>query len=642
MPESFRDGRLSSGDDPALEPRLGVLAACIVVVFLIFFLRLFQLQIVEGADLRRRSERNFVRTVRLEAPRGDIVDRRGRVLATTRPAYAVQVIPNELREADRTYRVLAALLQEDPVEIRDQVGHPRGRARFQPVVLDGDMDYLELVGVESYRYAMPGVVIDILPRREYVHAASAAHLLGTIGQIEQSQLATPRFADYRGGDIVGQSGLEALYEEHLRGRAGGRNLVVDVAGREVEVLDEVPAIPGGRLVLALDLDLQLAAEAAFDSHSAEEPDKMGALVALDPRNGDVLALVSRPAYDPNDFAGGIDPKTWVGLRDHRWEPLRNRALSGHYPPGSTYKALVALAGLEEGVITPESDAYCPGHYRLGRRVYRCWKRGGHGTINLRQSLVHSCDVFYYQLGQELGIDKIAEFAQGFGLGTPTGIALRGEKSGLVPTKAWKERARREPWLKGETVSASIGQGFNLTTPIQLAVLYGAIANGGTLVEPRLVKRFETWRGQLVREQPEGATRQAPVSQESLAIVRDALHGVVADKRGTGARARVKGMSVAGKTGTTQVVSLEVVEGMEDDEIPIRYRDHAWFAAFAPVEDPQIVVAVLVEHGGGGGANAAPIAQRVLQKFAETRGLVPAPPESKLVATRATGASRALD
>jgi penicillin-binding protein 2 len=627
----FHDGRLSAGDDPGVERRIGLVGVLLAVAFAIFAIRLFQLQIIQGADLRNRSERNFVRTVRLLAPRGEIVDRYGRTIATSRPAFAVGVIPSEVQTADLTYEVLGQLLERDPLQLAEQVGQPRGRERFATVVLDNDLPYDGLARVESHRYALPGVVTDSVPRRFYPEHDLAAHLLGTIGEIQQQQLESRRFAGYRAGDVVGQRGLEHELEGHLRGRDGGRNLVVNVAGREIEVLDEVKPEPGGRVVLTLDLDLQRAAEEAFRAPPAEpaidpatgepvppEPDKMGALVALDPRNGDVLALVSRPAYDPNGFAGGIDGDTWRALTGDEWRPLQDRALSGMYPPGSTYKAVVAAAGLAEGAIDPQEEVVCPGHYRLGRRVYRCWRRGGHGPVNLWSAIRDSCDVYFYELGLRLGIDTIARYARAFGLGHRTGIDLPGEKSGLVPSSEWKERARGEPWIKGETVSASIGQGYNLVTPLQLAVVYAAIANGGTPVQPRTVLRLEDWQGGLVEARSVRLGDRVPVPPEQLDLVREGLTAVVMDPKGTGRRARVPGVQIAGKTGTSQVVRLEQVEGLEGDEIPIRYRDHAWFAAFAPADAPEIVVVALVEHGGSGGSVAAPIAQKVLARHFEKK------------------------
>ncbi len=615
----YGDDRLGSVDSPLGDGRLGLLALVIALAFGVFLLRLFQLQILEGADLRQRSQQNSVRTLVLEAPRGAIVDREGRTLAANRPAYRVQVIPNELREPDRTYRALGQLLERDAVELASRVGQPTGRKRFQPVELDGDMGEERLARVEAHRFAMSGVMTDMRPRRHYLEDARAAHLLGSIGEIQPAQLQNERFADYRAGEIVGQTGLEARLEEHLRGRAGGRNVIVDVAGREMREVDMIRPSPGGRAILHIDLDLQRAAEAAFESQDPEKPDRMGALVALDPRNGEVLALVSRPTYDPNDFAGGIDSEIWQGLIGDEWVPLQNRAIAGQYSPGSTFKAIVAVAGLAEGEIDPADEVFCPGYYRLGRRTYRCWKRVGHGSVDLTQALVHSCDVYFYQLGVTLGIDRISRYAKAFGLGQLTGIDLPGEKAGLVPTRDWKIRVKKEPWQKGETVSVSIGQGANLVTATQLAVAFSVVANGGQRVQPRILRRLETWDGRLVDEPETPDTTSVGISKNVLDIVSRALTAVVEQPRGTGGRSRVPGVEVAGKTGTTQVVSLDLVKDLEDDEIPLRYRDHAIFAAYAPAEAAEIAVAVIVEHAGeGGGAAAAPIAQRVLARYFEKR------------------------
>ena len=624
MGSGYPSGRLGTGEDPSIERRIGILAAGIVIVFVVFLVRLFQLQILEGAHLRSRSERNSVRTARLEAPRGEIVDREGRVLATNRPAFGVQIIPSEIRSAEITYRTLAMLLERDIESLRSQVGQPTGRDRFQPVVLDPDLPYDVRARVESHRYALPGVVTDIVPLRLYVEGPLAAHLLGSIGEIGSKQLRRREFSGYRQGQIVGQRGVELSWERHLRGRAGGRNLVVDVEGREIQELDGVEPTPGGRVILTLDLDLQRAAEEAFQAPPPREPgaprkpDKMGALVALDPRNGDVLAIVSRPAYDPNRFAGGIDAATWERLTADRWRPLQDRALSGVYPPGSTYKVVLAAAALAEGEVQPDEEFYCRGSFRLGRRSYRCWKKRGHGSVNLKKALVESCDVYFYQLGLRLGIERIARFARAFGFGRKTGIDLPAEKEGLVPTPEWKQRNRNEPWMKGETVSASIGQSFNLVTPLQLAVAYAAIANGGQLVKPRVVLRLERWEGEVVDEPKPELGDVLPVSAEHLEWLRDALASAVQGRRGTGARARIKGFDVAGKTGTSQVVRLSRVAGLKGEAIPIQLRDHALFAAFAPASAPEIVVVAVVEHGGTGGSVAAPLVRRVLARYAEKR------------------------
>ncbi len=619
-----RLARLGGGAETAVAERVPLLAGAMVLVFAVFFVRLFQLQVIESADLRERSQRNSVRTIYLEAPRGEIVDREGRALATTRPAFELSVMPVDLRQPERTFAALGQLIDADPAALRAQVGERRGRERFQAIRLAADLSEDGHARVESHLFALPGVLTDAIPRRHYLEGELAAHLLGALGEIRKEQLATRDFADYRSGEVIGQSGLESLMQAQLRGRAGGRNLVVDVAGRVIEVLDEVRPSGGGRVTLTIDLDLQRAAEQAFLPDVLGGPAKMGALVALDPRNGDVLALVSKPSYDPNAFAGGVDPETWKRLTRDPHKPLQNRALAGQYPPGSTYKAIVAAAALEEGVINPARRVYCPGHFTLGRRTYRCWKKEGHGEVDLRRALVESCDVYFYQAGLALGVDRLAFFARGFGLGKRSGIPFTGEAPGLVPTSAWKQNRFREPWVLGETVSVAIGQGFDLVTPLQLAVAYGAIANGN-VVTPRLVQSYEDEEGNQVPGPAAHVRGTAPVSAAHLERVRSALAGVVEEPRGTGGRSRVPGVRVAGKTGTAQVVGLQHTEGIDEAELELRHRDHAWFAAFAPVEEPEIVVSVLVEHGGHGGSAAAPIAQKVLARYFEKTRPAPEAP-----------------
>ncbi len=623
----------------AIDGRLRLIGALIVAVFAIFVLRLFQLQIVEGEALQKRSEQNSVRTVRLEAPRGDILDREGRLLATTRPAYELQVIPNGLVEPETTFAALARLIETDPVLLQDRVGVRKGAERFQPVSLMDDLDFDRLARVETHRYALPGVVTDVQPRRHYVEGALAAHLMGLIGEIDAKQLEKKARQGYRPGDVIGQAGLEARLESHLRGRAGGRNVVVDVAGREVEVLDEVSAVPGGKAVLALDLDLQREAEAAFLDVPDGEPPKMGAVVALDVQTGDVLVMLSRPAYDPNAFAGGIDSETWNALTGDEWKPLQNRAIQNHFPPGSIHKPILAAALLADGIVTPQTRVFCPGYFRHGRRTYRCWKRGGHGWVDIHNAIKQSCDVFFYTNGVKLGIDRLAHYARAFGLGHRTGIGLANEAPGLIPSTEWKKRRFGVVWYPGETVSASIGQGYNLYTPLQLAVAYAALANGGKVLRPRLLLRLEDQRGTVVEEFPPEVRGEVPVPPEQLEVVRRGLTAVVEEQGGTGRRARVPGVRVAGKTGTAQVVRLEHTEGLEDEEIPIRYRDHGWFGAFAPADAPEIAVAVFVEHGLHGSSAAAPVAQRILARYFEKKAPVA---ESVAASEYRSGGELALD
>jgi len=607
---------LSGGDVP-IDGRLRLFAALLGAIFAIFELRLFQLQVVEAQELRERALRNSVRTVRLEAPRGEIVDREGRTLADTRSARELSVVPNDLQRKEVTFAALAQLLERDVAELGERVGSPRGNARFRPVRLVGDLDYVQLARIETHRFALPGVGTHVRPLRNYPHGPLGAHVLGTLGEVRGDQLEKEAYADHRAGDVIGQTGLEAELESTLRGVAGGRNIVVDAAGREVEELERVEPEPGSRVVLTLDLDLQRAAWEAFHDVPDGEPPKMGSAVAIDVHTGDVLALVSLPAFDPNAFAGGIDAATWKALTGDEWDPLQNRAVQNHYPPGSTHKVIVAAALLEEKVITPQSRVFCPGFFRYGGRSYRCWKKEGHGSVDLIRAIQQSCDVFFYTYGVQLGIDRMARIAKGFGLGQPTGLGLSGETTGLVPSSEWKQRRFGERWYPGETVSASIGQGYNLYTPIQLAVSYAAIASGEQ-IQPRLVLRVEGKDG--VYEAPPAKRHPVPVAPEHLAWVRRGMTAVVEEPGGTGMRARVPGVRVAGKTGTAQVVRLEHTEGMKEHEIPVRHRDHAWFGAFAPADAPDIAVGVFVEHGLHGSSGAGPVAQRILARYFEKRGM----------------------
>ncbi len=636
---------LGQGPETILEGRVRIVAAVVILVFGLFGMRLFQLQVVEHEILGERAQRNSIRTARLVAPRGEVLDREGRVLATTRPAFGLQVVPSELRDRNLTYAALEQLVDREGAWFSERVRKARGSRRHQALRLLDDLSFDQLARLEAHRYALPGVLTDVQPRRHYLEGEFAAHLLGSIGEVRADQLERDRFRGYGPGDVVGQTGLEARLERHLRGRDGGRNVVVDVAGREVEVVDEVAPVPGRTVTLALDLDLQRAAEEAFLEVPEGEPPRMGAVVALDVHGGDVLAMLSRPAYDPNDFAGGIDSDTWKSLTGDPWKPLRNRAIQNHYPPGSTYKAVVAAALLQEGVVTPSTRVFCPGHFRFGRRTYRCWKRTGHGWVDLKIALKRSCDVYFYQHGVKLGIDRLAGYAKAFGLGAVTRLDLPGEIAGLVPSSEWKQRRLGEPWYPGETVSASIGQGYNLVTPLQLAVAFAAIANGGKVVKPRLLLGVSGHGGRELEAMGSEVLGTLPVAPEWLAAVSDGLTAVVEESGGTGGRARVKGMRVAGKTGTVQVVGLGITEGLEEDEVPIKHRDHAWFAAFAPADDPQIAVSVFVEHGLHGSSAAAPIAQRVLERWWEKQQQVPEDDPDAPAATLAGVAregDRALD
>ncbi len=603
--------------DARLERKLAGAVLFATAIFVVLVARLFWLQVLQGEEFRQSAERNSVRTRRVEAPRGIVFDRAGAILVDSRPSFDVLVVPSEVPDLDRTLLRVSRLAGLDPVEAREAIGQPRGAARFQALRVGHDLPRDAVARVEDHLFALDGVSTHVAPVRSYIHGALGAHVLGALGEISARQLENRAYAGYRRGDVIGSRGVEALLDRQLRGQPGGVNVLVDAHGRELDRLDEVDAVPGRNVVLTLDLRVQTAAETALG-----ETGRTGAVIALDPSSGAVLALASSPGFDPNRFASGIDHDEWAALTSDPLHPLQDRALQGQYPPGSTYKAITAIAGLEEQAITPQWTTYCSGSYRLGRRRYRCWKRAGHGEVSLHRALVESCDVYFYQVAQRVGIERLAYYARELGLGSATGIDLGGEMSGLVPTSAWKLRRFSEVWVEGETLSAGIGPGFNLLTPIQLARAYAAIGNGGTLWRPFVVREVRDPEGPTLERFDAQRTAQVPVSAQTLALVGRALRGVVHDPHGTGyiMRGLPGGIEAAGKTGTAQVIALAQDVPEDDESIPIAHRDHAWFVTYVPPENPRIVVAVIVEHGGHGGSAAAPVARRVVEAFLETEGI----------------------
>jgi len=467
-----------------------------------------------------------------------------------------------------------------------------------------------VVALESHQLDLPGVTLRTRPRRSYAQGVMTAHVLGYMGEIGSRQLKLLKDQGYAVGDEIGQYGLERRWEEMLRGQSGGQQFEVDALGRRVRVLHEVPDVPGYTVTLTLDRDVQQAAFEALDG-------KEGTIVALDVQNGAILAMVSTPAFDPNAFARGIKPAEWRGLITDRLRPLSNRAIQGQYPPGSTFKIIMAIAGLEEGTLQPEAYISDPGYYFFGNRSFRDWKKGGHGSVNLHKAIVESCDVYFYQVGQRLGVDRIAKWARAFGLGEKTGAALDDEKGGTIPDSEWKRKRYRQPWFPGETLSVSIGQGYVTATPLQLVNLMAALANGGTLLRPRLVSKVESVDGAVVREYGPEKIRKIELQQTTLDRVRTALADVVRAPGGTGGTARSSIVDIAGKTGTAQVVEMKGGY-VKTEQLAYFNRDHAWFVSYAPVENPRIAVVVLVEHGGHGGDAAAPLAKKVIEKYMETQ------------------------
>ena len=587
---------------PAFRRRFAIALWAVLVLFGLTLVRLWQLQVTEGEQYRSLSENNRIRLKRVHATRGTILDRRRQVLVDNRPSFDVTLVPEDAHDVPRTIAALTRLLGPEAGDLAAVVAAAANRPPFEEVILKRDIDWESIVALETHQLELPGVSVQVGPRRTYPFGDAAAHLLGYVGEVSQQELATRR--GYHMGDLIGKAGAERYWEDYLRGIDGGQQVEVDAVGRKLRVLSEVEETPGNTLVLTIDRDLQLAAEHAMG-------DRDGAVVALDPRSGEVLAMVSRPAFDPNVFARGIRGAEWRALLEDPKHPLNSKALQGTYPPGSTFKIVMAAAALDEGVINPFTQIFCSGGLFFGNRTFRCWRAGGHGSVNVHEALVRSCDVFFYQVGQRLGIDAIAEYAHRLGLGAPTGIGLEHESGGIIPSSAWKRQRFGEPWYAGETLSVAIGQGYVTVTPLQMANLIAAVTNGGIVYRPQFVKQVERPDGPVVLEEAAVPVRQLDFKKSTLLQIRQALSDVVNTSRGTGTKAHLATIEVGGKTGTSQVGVLGA-ERTKQGHMARERRDHAWFLAFAPVANPEIAVAVLAEHAGEhGGTAAAPIARAVI-------------------------------
>ena len=581
------------------------------IAFLLLSGHLWFLQTLRGRELRRMSDNNCIRIREQPADRGFLLDRRGNVLAQNRPSFEVYLVPEDLRGQPGVVAEIAQLLNLDPAEIEQKLKQSMRRAPFKPVKIKADIEWNELAVLESNRVHLPGLLIEVNPTRAYNYRALASHLIGYLGEVDEDDLREPREVPYRSGALIGKSGVEYQWEPDLRGVDGGRQIEVDAMGREIRPLRSIESLPGNNLVLTIDLEVQRAAEEALRDHN-------GALIAMDPRNGRILAMVSKPSFDPDLFASSISPEEWKDLVENPAHPLQNKGIQGQYPPGSIFKIVTAIAGLESGVITPSTTFNCAGAFPYGNREFRCWKEGGHGPISLRRAIVESCDIYFYQAALKIGVDTIAHYAREFGLGRKTGIALPYEKAGIVPSSSWKKRRLGIPWYTGETLPLSVGQGYLNVTPLQQVTFMSAVANGGRLYLPQVVERVENMYGKVLKEFLPVETGRASVSAETLHFIQDALTGAVNEPHGTGAPAALRDIKVAGKTGTAQVIKM-AQDAKRGVSIPQRFRDHAWFAAYAPVKDPRIAVIVLVEHGGFGASAAAPIAKQVLEKFFQIEG-----------------------
>ncbi|MDA8415348.1 MAG: penicillin-binding protein 2 [Desulfobacteraceae bacterium] len=599
-----------------MESKQRILVISFVVggIFLLLLLRLWHLQILNTDDYRSMSENNRLRFVPVAASRGAIMDRFGKVLVSNRPSFSLAVVPQEMKDKDGLFNRLTSLLGLDRRELDERWNKLMGRAKYYPVVLASNISRDQVEIIEENRLRLPGVEIEMKPVREYSSNLLAAHLLGYIGEISDDELDRKGYEEYNPGDYVGKNGIEQNWENELHGNDGGRQLEVDARGRVLRTISESYPTVGNSVVLTIDASIQKQAEKAFG-------DQAGAAVAMDVNSGEVLAFVSNPSFDPALFSGKLPADVWKSYLDDIRHPLENKALTGQYPPGSTFKIITALAGLENGLITDSTSVNCTGSYELGGSTFKCWNKHGHGITSLKKSLRESCDVYYYQLGERLGVDQIAKTAQKFMLGAPLGIGLNHEKPGLIPTSEWKQKRLGKRWYHGETLSVAIGQGYVLMTPIQLASMISTVANEGTVYRPFLVKRIVDSDGKSLKEFKPVVIGRTGISPANFRLVKQGLFAVVNEPGGTGGVARLYDVRVAGKTGTSQVVK------MRDSKqgTPYKYRDHALFVAFAPYDKPEIAVAVVVEHGEHGGSAAAPIAARILRAYFDGKKPAQKPP-----------------
>ncbi|MEY4631929.1 MAG: hypothetical protein RIQ81_2049 [Pseudomonadota bacterium] len=588
----------------------------------VLILRLWFVQVYRGEYYRRISENNRIRKIEITAPRGIILDSRGQVLLGNRPFFDLVYIAQYVKDKETTFKLLSRLLHVPVSTFEKRLQLAAGQPKFLPITLKRNLSIHEVSTIQSNRVFLPGIDISVAPRRDY-QPDTPAHLLGYLGEINKSKLEALNRQNqanpYMMGDLVGKQGIEARWEQHLRGRRGYRMIQVDAFGRQSNLfekdkwnLPEVPAVPGDDVILTVDADMQKATTDAFRG-------KYGAVVVMNPKNGQIISMVSEPGFDPGIYQVGLSAEEWRALLSDPFHPFLDKTTGGEFPPGSTYKAVVAMAALEEKIINPESRFFCPGHFTSGNQVFHCHVREGHGHVTLRDALMKSCDVFFYHIGVELGVDRIAKYARALGLGQRLGFALNMERPGLVPTMGWKKLTHRMPWAPGETPPIAIGQGYNLITPLQMASVYAAIANGGNIWKPQIVHKVVSHVGKTILEEKPQLIRTVPyITPETYAAVREGLLAVVMDEQGTGKRARVEGINVAGKTGSVQVVSLKKNHNQRD--VSMKWREHAMFAAFAPAEDPEIVIAVVSENDsvGGGGASAAPVAGKILNAYWELK------------------------
>ena len=589
--------------------RLQTLQVAAVVVFVVLGMSFWFLQVIEHKQYQELAENNHQRTLALRAPRGVLLDRSGAVLVENRHSFTISIVREHSRDLTHTIRLLSQVAGLDQKQVEQTVERHRSEPAYRPIVIVEDASLAQVAAVRARRLEseLPDVVVEEVPTRRYPADALAAHLFGYVGEANDSQVA----GGATQGAIIGQQGLEKAYNDLLMGRDGARVVVVNSLGREIRTLEEVPPVEGRRLQLTIDADMQRAAEDGF-RHAGFN----GAALVLDPRNGEVLTYVSLPAYDPNDFAVGIKNAKWAALNSDRLRPLQNRVMQGRYSPGSTFKIVVATAALEEGIVDPDFRVTCNGGASFFGRFFKCHLARGHGSVDMRHALEKSCNVYFYTLGNMLGVDKIHKWAEKLGMVGKTGIDLPNEQDSIVPSTEWKRRRTGEKWYAGETISVSIGQGQVAVTPASLAVMISTVANGGTRVTPHVIKAVDEGNGWKPVPAPAVADRVA-FRPGTLAALHDGLWLAV-NGAGTAGRARLPGRDVSGKTGTAQVISIQGRQAARGSTRDLR--DHGWFVFFAPKDNPEVAGVIFGEHNEHGYLGA-PIAKHLIETyFAKKEGL----------------------
>ena len=593
-----------------VRPRLVLAGVAVVLMVAILFARVWYLQVFQYDRFTTLSQDNRIRLIPIPPVRGQIYDRKGRVLAENQPVYALEVLPTEVGDMDVLLDRLARLIELSGDDIEKFRSTLRSRPDFEVQTLKLNLSDHEVARFTVNQHLFKGVQLEARLQRFYPYGAELVHVLGYVGRISERDLERIDEDRYQGSRYIGKLGIESQYEDVLLGQVGYEQVETNAHGRNVRVLQRTSPVAGDNLRLSIDAELQIAAREYLG-------DFQGAVVAVEPATGAILSFISNPVYDPNAFVNGIDSRSYNALRNDDRRPLLNRALNGRYAPGSTIKGLFGLASLDLG-YSEDHLVSCPGYFRLkgSTRQYRCWKHGGHGAMDLRNAITQSCDVYFYTLANAMGIDEIHKYLTLFGLGVRTGIDLENEPSGLVPSREWKQRNRNEPWYPGETVSTGIGQGFTLVTPLQLAMVAATLANRGGRIRASLVQSItDTVTGEERVREPELLAQVSLSSDEYYETVIAAMEAVVHSERGTARRSGLNaGYRFAGKSGTVQVIGIAQGERYNADEIEARFRDHALFIAFAPVDDPRIAVAVIAENGGGGSATAAPVARRVMDHY----------------------------